>query len=92
MITSRAGVEQRRPYVSVLHRAGRTGYTVAFPDVPGCTATGRTVDQAMRNAREALDRHLAELAAAGKPVPAPRDFHAVIMSTDSKGAIAFILV
>jgi predicted RNase H-like HicB family nuclease len=89
-----AGTEpkQRLPYVSVMHRAGRAGYTVAFPDVPGCTASGRTVDQAMRNARVALDGHLADLRVVGKQVPEPRDFHAVIMSTDSKGAIAFILV
>jgi predicted RNase H-like HicB family nuclease len=83
---------KRAPYVSVVHRTGRSGYGVSFPDVPGCSAAGRTVDQAMRNARDVLDRHLGELRDARKPVPPPRDFHAVIMSTDSKGAIAFILV
>ncbi|MBM3547410.1 MAG: hypothetical protein FJX54_10675 [Alphaproteobacteria bacterium] len=92
MITSRGRSEQRSPYVSVIHRAGRKGYTVSFPDVPGCNASGGTVDQAMRNAREALDRHLASLKATGERIPPPRDFHSVIMNTDSKGAIAFILV
>jgi len=46
----------------------------------------------MRNARDALDRHLADLRETGRSIPSPRDFHAVIMSSDSKGAIAFILV
>jgi predicted RNase H-like HicB family nuclease len=91
-MTGRGEGKQRRPYVAVVHRVGHSGYGVSFPDVPGCTAAGRTVDQAMRAAREALDRHLGGLKDAGKPLPAARDFHAVIMSTDSKGAIAFILI
>ena len=81
-----------RHYVAVVHKIARSGYGVWFPDLPGCTSRGRTVDAAMKAAREALDGHLTGLRDAGKPVPRPRDFHAVIMSTDSKGAIAFILI
>ena len=80
-----------RRYVAVVHRKPG-GYGVSFPDVPGCASRGRTVDEAMRVARKALDLHLAGLRKAGEAVPAPRDFAAVIMSTDSKGALAFILI
>jgi predicted RNase H-like HicB family nuclease len=89
---ARSSTPSRRPYVSVVHRTGRSGYSVSFPDLPGCTSRGKTVDEAMQAAREALDRHLDRLRAAGGPVPEARDFHSVIMSTDSKGAIAFILI
>ena len=75
-----------------VHRAARSGYRVWFPDVPGCVARGRSVDEAMRKARAALDRHLARLDAAGGSAPEPPDFHQVIMSTDANGVIAFILV
>ena len=32
----------------------RGAYGVVFPDRPGCTAMGRSVDEAIRNAGEAL--------------------------------------
>jgi predicted RNase H-like HicB family nuclease len=33
---------------------GRRGaYGVAFPDLPGCTAMGRTIEETLRNAMEA---------------------------------------
>jgi len=67
MVTSRADVEERRPYVSIVYRAGRAGYAVAFPDVPGCTASGRTVDHAMPCATRAM-RSTATLPTLGKPV------------------------
>ena len=34
---------------------GKTGaYGVVFPDLPGCTAMGKTMDEAVSNAAEAL--------------------------------------
>lgn len=80
-----------RQYVAVVHRKPG-GYGVSFPDVPGCFSGGATVDEAMREARAALDVHLAGLVKGGETAPAPRDFAAVIMHTDSKGAIAFIRI
>jgi predicted RNase H-like HicB family nuclease len=81
-----------RRYVSIVHKTGRSGYRVSFPDLPGCASRGATVDAAIRAARTALDGHLDRLCATGEPVPEPRDFPAVVLATDSKGAIAFILI
>jgi predicted RNase H-like HicB family nuclease len=40
-------------YVALID--GKAGaYGVVFPDLPGCTAMGKTVDQAIANAAEAL--------------------------------------
>ena len=80
------------PYVAIVHRKPGTGYSVSFPDVPGCISGGKTVDEAMRAAETALSLHLAGLRQAGVAVPVARDFAAVITSTDSKGALAYILI
>lgn len=80
------------PYVAIVHRKPGTGYSVSFPDVPGCVSGGETVDEAMRAAATALSGHLEGLRKARKAVPVARDFAAVITSTDSKGALAYILI
>ncbi len=51
---------------------GKAGaYGVVVPDLPGCTAMGKTLDDALRNAIAAV-RDWAEAArAAGEKVPAP---------------------
>lgn len=53
---------------------GESGaYGVAFPDCPGCTAMGRTVDEAYRNAVEALTEWVSDEIADGRAAPTPRD-------------------
>jgi predicted RNase H-like HicB family nuclease len=44
-------------YPAVIERA-RRGYSVFFPDLPGCTSAGRTVNEAAVNAEDALAGHL----------------------------------
>ena len=47
-------------------------YGVVFPDLPGCTAMGETIEEAIRNAAEAM-RDWAEVTEeTGAPVPPPR--------------------
>src|SRR5688500_20228304 len=44
-------------YPAIIERA-RRGYSVFFPDLPGCASAGRTVKEAAINAEEALSGHL----------------------------------
>jgi predicted RNase H-like HicB family nuclease len=44
-------------YPAIIERAGK-GYSVFFPDLPGCTSAGRTIQEAAENAEEALAGHL----------------------------------
>ena len=59
-------------YPAVIERAGE-GFSVFFPDLPGCTSAGRTVQEAALNAEEALSGHLLEL----DEVPAASDMDAI---------------
>lgn len=45
------------------------GYTVTVPALPGCLSEGDTVEEALANAREAIDCHLQGLADDGEPIP-----------------------
>ena len=52
---------------------GKAGaYGVVVPDLPGCTAMGRTVDQALRNAIDAVRLWAGDARAHGEALPAPR--------------------
>ena len=52
---------------------GKAGaYGVVFPDAPGCTAMGATIDEAVRNASAALAEWVSDEIAAGRGVPAAR--------------------
>jgi predicted RNase H-like HicB family nuclease len=57
-------------YVAIIEDAGPdTAIGVWFPDLPGCTSAGDDIDEALRNAPEALELYAENL---GKPLPRPR--------------------
>ena len=69
-------------YIAFIHKDPDSIYGVSFPDVPGCISAGDTIDDAVRNAVEALSGHIRMLEADGDPVPRPRDFDAIMSDPD----------
>ncbi|HET9015441.1 MAG TPA: type II toxin-antitoxin system HicB family antitoxin [Thermomicrobiaceae bacterium] len=57
-------------YVVVIERAP-ANYAAYVPDLPGCVATGATVEEVTRNIREAIELHLAGLREDDLPIPEP---------------------
>lgn len=57
-------------YAVVIERA-ESNYSVYVPDLPGCVATGATVEEAEAQIREAIEFHLDGLREDGLPVPEP---------------------
>jgi predicted RNase H-like HicB family nuclease len=45
------------------------GYLAYFPALPGCHSWGGTLEEAMKNAEEAVAGYIEALVAKGKPVP-----------------------
>lgn len=45
------------------------GYVVSVPALPGCFTQGKTLDEALLRAREAISGHVATLRDLGEPVP-----------------------
>ena len=57
-------------YAIVIEEAG-SNYSAYVPDLPGCVATGDTIEQVEREIRDAIQFHIAGLKEDGIPVPAP---------------------
>ncbi|MFM8294601.1 MAG: type II toxin-antitoxin system HicB family antitoxin, partial [Microcystaceae cyanobacterium] len=78
-------------YLLVLEKC-ETGFSAYSPDVPGCIATGETLEAATEQMRSALALHLADL----EDLPKPRGIDAYLEAlSDSEGEtfyLAYILV
>ena len=57
-------------YVVIIRRTG-TGYSVDVPDLPGCVATGTTVEHARQMISEAIEMHLDLMRQSGETAPTP---------------------
>ena len=57
-------------YAVVIEKADGN-YSAFVPDLPGCVATGRTVEEAERGIRAAIQFHIEGLREDGLPVPGP---------------------
>lgn len=77
-------------YPAVIERA-ESGFSVFFPDLPGCASAGGDMQEAALGAEEALSGHLAVMADHGDPIPEPSAIDAVERDPDVEEA-ARILV
>jgi predicted RNase H-like HicB family nuclease len=57
-------------YAVVIEKA-EGNYAAYVPDLPGCVATGATVQETEREIQEAIKFHLEGLRADGLPIPEP---------------------
>lgn len=54
--------------------AGRSGFGVTFPDVPGVISAGDTMEELIRMAHEGLQLHIEGLVEDGDDIPEPTTF------------------
>jgi predicted RNase H-like HicB family nuclease len=57
-------------YAVVIEKAAKN-YSTYVPDLPGCVATGATVEETEQLIREAIEFHLSGLRNDGIPIPQP---------------------
>ncbi len=57
-------------YAIVIEKA-QNNYSAYVPDLPGCIATGATIEEAEAQIREAIEFHIAGLREDGTPIPQP---------------------
>jgi predicted RNase H-like HicB family nuclease len=60
-----------RHYPAIIEGDAGTGYSVFFPDLPGCTSGGETLQEAALNAEQALAGHVDLLQKADERLPEP---------------------
>ena len=57
-------------YAIVIESIG-SNYSAYVPDLPGCVATGATLEETESSIRGAIEFHLEGMRADGTPIPAP---------------------
>jgi predicted RNase H-like HicB family nuclease len=75
-------------YFALLDAAPEGGFGVTFPDCPGCTSAGDSLDEALGNAVEALRDWIEVKAAYGEAAPPPRPLAALRAVPEIAAAIA----
>ncbi|HYW54939.1 MAG TPA: type II toxin-antitoxin system HicB family antitoxin [Dongiaceae bacterium] len=56
-------------FVIVMEQGEDESWSVRVPDLPGCFSWGATRDEAVQNAREAIQGHIEVMREFGDPVP-----------------------
>ncbi len=72
-------------YLVVIEWA-ETNYSAYVPDLPGCVATGETVEPVTRLMREGIALHLESMRADGAPIPSPTTMAVLIAAPVARGA------
>ena len=78
-------------YYPAIVEADADGYSVFFPDLPGCASGGATLQEAARNAEQALQAHLEIAQELGEPLPPPSDLGAVVVDADIREAARLLV-
>ncbi len=64
-------------YTIIIEIAG-TNFSAYVPDLPGCIATGQTIEEITSNMREAIAFHLDGMREDGLEIPSPSTQAAVV--------------
>lgn len=62
----------KRQYLVRIDKDVDSDWGASVPDLPGCVATGKTIDAALRRIESAIELHLRGLREEGIKVPPPR--------------------
>ena len=63
-------------YMLLFEKSGNA-YAAYAPDLPGCVATGRTLDETRQRMAQAMDMHLTAMRTDGEEIPEPSYFELV---------------
>jgi len=78
-------------YVALIRKEPHSDYGVDFPDFPGCVSAGRTLDEAVAMAHQALQGHVAMMVEDGDELPAPSRLETVLRDRHNKAAVPFLV-
>jgi len=59
-------------YLVRINKDPRSDWGASVPDLPGCVATSKTIDSALRRIEQAIEIHLRGMREDGLKIPAPR--------------------
>lgn len=63
---------KKRQYLVRINKDSYSDWGASVPDLPGCVATGKTIDITLQRIERAIALHLRGMREDGLPVPTPR--------------------
>ncbi len=66
----------------VVIEKGANNYSAYSPDVSGCVAAGNSVEETLKNMREALEFHFESMIDDGEEIPTPKSLNYYVQQTD----------
>ncbi len=78
-------------YIALIHKEPASDYGVSFPDFPGCVTAGATLDEARREAADALALHIDGMIEDGEAIPEPSSLDDVMAERENREAVAFLV-
>ncbi len=78
-------------YIALLHPEEDGGYSVSFPDFPGCATQGETLDEAAQMAQEAIEGHVECLLEMGQPLQAPTTLEVLRSRPETAESLAIVV-
>lgn len=74
-------------YLGLVEKEPGSSYGVSFPDFPGCITAGDTLDEALKNASDALGFHLRSMMKDGDPIPEPSSVELILADPENAGLV-----
>ncbi len=60
-------------YAVVIEKA-ESNFSAFVPDLPGCVATGSTIEEVEEQIREAIEFHIEDMKQDGEEIPQPKSY------------------
>jgi predicted RNase H-like HicB family nuclease len=80
-----------REYIALIHKDPDSDYGVSFPDFPGCITAGRDLDEARREAIDALAFHVSGMIEDCEDIPAPSSLEEVMQEAENRDGVAVLV-
>lgn len=61
-------------YTVIFHQADEGGYWAEAPALPGCYSQGESIEETIKNIREAIEAHIEALKEEGQEIPEEGEF------------------
>ena len=61
-------------YTVIFHQAEEGGYWAEVPALPGCYSQGESIEETVKNVREAIEAHIEALKEEGQDIPEEGEF------------------
>jgi predicted RNase H-like HicB family nuclease len=78
-------------YIAYLRKDEGLDFCVRFPDFPGCTTAGKTLEEARKLAIEALTLHMAGMIEDGNALPKASTLDQLVGDPAMRGAVALLV-